>query len=26
MNPKAWDYRRDEITSDIKFLEAKLRK
>ena len=26
MNPKAWDYRRDEITSDIKFLEAKLKK
>jgi len=24
MNPKAWDYRKDEITDDIKFLEAKL--
>jgi hypothetical protein len=24
MNPKAWNYRKDEIVDDIKFLEAKL--
>jgi len=24
LNPKAWDYRKDEIDDDIKFLEAKL--
>jgi hypothetical protein len=24
MNPKAWDYNKNEITDDIKFLEAKL--
>jgi hypothetical protein len=23
MNPKAWDYRKDELADDIKFLEAK---